>query len=167
MVEETSGGMPPLKWEKGLFEQVVWGHQFAAEWDGRYPAQGQTAADAPLGYIILFADFFGGDNFRLPATNFFSMVRIRHFEFVCRSQGQEPTVEKFWASYQLQRNLGFFFFAIRSLKKIIINPSKSYHDWKVKFLYIREEVIPIAMEFRDPTLIQKKGFQDTSRRGLV
>ncbi|KAJ0502061.1 hypothetical protein HanRHA438_Chr11g0510411 [Helianthus annuus] len=173
VVENTGGGMPPSKWEEGLFEQVVRGHQFAVEWDAGNPAQGQTAADALPGYISLFADFFGEGNFHFPTTHFFSsiltfygfhvsqlspmgMVQIRHFEFVCQSQGEEPTVEKFRALYQLQSNLGFFSFAIRSSKKILINPPRSYHDWKVKFFFIREEVIPIVMEFRDPEPIPKE-----------
>ncbi|KAF5809467.1 hypothetical protein HanRHA438_Chr04g0167651 [Helianthus annuus] len=126
-VEKAGGGLPPLKSDQGLFEQVVRGHQFADEWDARYPAQGQMAADAPPGYITLFTDFFGDDNFRLPATHFLGnilqyytfyisqlspmgMVRIRHFKFVCRSQGEEPTVDKFRTFYQLQSKLGFFFF---------------------------------------------------------
>ncbi|MFS7968746.1 hypothetical protein Hanom_Chr09g00801171 [Helianthus anomalus] len=43
--------------------------------------------------------------------------------------------------------MGFFFFALRNVKKILINPPKSFHDWKMKFFYIHEEVIPIAMIF--------------------
>ncbi|KAJ0680790.1 hypothetical protein HanPI659440_Chr16g0628311 [Helianthus annuus] len=84
------------------------------------------------------------------------MVRIRHFEFVCRSQGLEPTVEKFRVIYQLISMLGFFFFALRNVKKILINPPKSFHDWKMKFFFICEEVIPIAMEFRQPSAIPKE-----------
>ncbi|MFS7898544.1 hypothetical protein Hanom_Chr03g00235561 [Helianthus anomalus] len=56
------------------------------------------------------------------------MVRVRHFEFVCRSQGLEPTVEKFRVFYQLISNLGFFSYALRNVKKILINPPKSFHD---------------------------------------
>ncbi|KAF5765226.1 hypothetical protein HanXRQr2_Chr15g0701321 [Helianthus annuus] len=98
-VEETGGGVPLLKWDQGLFEQVVRGHQFADEWDAQYPARGQTTADAPPGYITLFADFFEEGNFRLLVTHFLgsilqyyafhisqlspmSLVRIRHFETV-------------------------------------------------------------------------------------
>ncbi|KAJ0615428.1 hypothetical protein HanIR_Chr02g0073991 [Helianthus annuus] len=131
-----------------------------------YSAQGQTVVDALSGYITLFADFFGEGNFRLPATHFLGnilqycsfyisqlspmgMVRIRHFEFVCRSQGEEPPVDKFRAFYQLQVNLGFFSLALRAMKKILINPPKSFHDWKMKFFYIRAEVIPMVMQFRD------------------
>ncbi|MFS8034075.1 hypothetical protein Hanom_Chr17g01576941 [Helianthus anomalus] len=62
-VEETGGGIPPLNWDEGLFEQVVRGYQLAPEWDARYPSQGQTDADATLGYITLFADFFSEGNF--------------------------------------------------------------------------------------------------------
>ncbi|MFS7938179.1 hypothetical protein Hanom_Chr05g00436361 [Helianthus anomalus] len=87
---------------------------FPPEWDARYPQQGQTVVDAPPGYITLFEDFFLEGNFRLPATKFMAsilhfygfhisqmslagMVRVRHFEFLCRSQGMEPTMEKFRA----------------------------------------------------------------------
>ncbi|KAF5822517.1 hypothetical protein HanXRQr2_Chr01g0027441 [Helianthus annuus] len=163
------GPVPVLEWDLGLFEQIVRSFRFPPEWDARYPAQGQTAADAPPGYITLYEDFFLQGNFRLPATNFMGsilhhynfhlsqmsppgMVRVRHFEFLCQSHGIEPTVEKFRAFYQLQRTMGFFSFASRgAAKKILLNPPKSFHDWKPKFFFIREEVLPIAMPFRDWT----------------
>ncbi|MFS7929220.1 hypothetical protein Hanom_Chr04g00329931 [Helianthus anomalus] len=166
--------LPVLKWDQGLFEQITRGFRFPPEWDAQYPRQGQTAADAPPGYITLFEDFFLQGNFRLPATEFMAhilhyygfhisqmsppdMVRVRHFEFLCRSHGIEPTVEKFRAFYQLIRNIGFYSFGNRgSAKKILLNPSKSFHDWKMKFFFIREEVISIAMIFREPDTIEKE-----------
>ncbi|MFS7918534.1 hypothetical protein Hanom_Chr03g00202321 [Helianthus anomalus] len=57
-IEDVVGGLPPLKWDQGLFEQVVKGYQFAEEWDTRYPSLRQTAAGAPPGYITTFPDFF-------------------------------------------------------------------------------------------------------------
>ncbi|MFS7917102.1 hypothetical protein Hanom_Chr03g00185081 [Helianthus anomalus] len=101
-VEEVAGPVPVLKWDQGLFEQIVRGFQFSAEEDAHYLQHGQTAADAPLGYITLFVDLFIDGNFRLPATQFIAsilhfcgfhisqlspmgMVRIRHFEFIFRS----------------------------------------------------------------------------------
>ncbi|KAM0006194.1 hypothetical protein Hdeb2414_s0181g00825671 [Helianthus debilis subsp. tardiflorus] len=164
IVEETGGPLPVLKWDHGLFEKVTRGQQFLVEWVTRYPSKGQTVADAPPGYITLFAYFFEEGIFWLPATHFMAailhhyafhisqlspmgMVRIRHFEFVCRSQGLEPTVEKFGVFYQLIYVLVFFSFALFNVKKILINPPKSFHDWKMKFFFIREEVIPIAMLF--------------------
>ncbi|KAJ0627718.1 hypothetical protein HanHA89_Chr01g0028911 [Helianthus annuus] len=169
VVAAEEGPVPVLKWDLGLFEQIVRSFRFPPEWDARYPAQGQTAADAPPGYITLYEDFFLQGNFRLPATNFLGsilhyynfhlsqmsppgMVRVRHFEFLCHSHGIEPSVEKFRAFYQLQRTMGFFSFASRgAAKKILLNPPKSFHDWKPKFFFIREEVLPIAMPFRDWT----------------
>ncbi|MFS7936577.1 hypothetical protein Hanom_Chr05g00417201 [Helianthus anomalus] len=162
--------------DQGLFEQVTRGQQFLVEWDARYPSQGQTTADAPPGYITLYADFFGEGNFRLPVTHYMAtilhsyvfhisqqspmgMVRIRHFEFVCRLQGLEPTVEKFRVFYQLISTLGFFSFALRSVKKILINPPKRFHDWKMKFFFSREEVIPIAIEFRQSGPVPKEDTQ--------
>ncbi|MFS7936734.1 hypothetical protein Hanom_Chr05g00419261 [Helianthus anomalus] len=58
LIEETGGPLPLLKWDQGLFEQVTRGQQFPVEWVARYPSQGQTAADALLGYITLYGDFF-------------------------------------------------------------------------------------------------------------
>ncbi|KAJ0677320.1 hypothetical protein HanRHA438_Chr12g0539421 [Helianthus annuus] len=85
------------------------------------------------------------------------MVRVRHFEFLCRSQGMEPTVEKFRAFYQLIRNIGFYSFGNRGVaKKILISPPKSFHDWKMKFFFIREEVMPIAMILHESDKIEKE-----------
>ncbi|MFS8028717.1 hypothetical protein Hanom_Chr16g01513681 [Helianthus anomalus] len=83
-VEEVGGGMLTLKWEDGLFEQTARGHQFSDEWDARYPAQGQTGADAPPGYVTLSADFFGEGNFRLPVTNL-SEQFCHTIVFTCRN----------------------------------------------------------------------------------
>ncbi|KAF5811467.1 hypothetical protein HanXRQr2_Chr04g0181711 [Helianthus annuus] len=173
-VQVEEGPLPVLKWDQGLFEQITKGFQFPPEWNARYPRQGQTAVDALPGYITLFEDFFLQGNFQLPATEFMAsilhfygfhisqmsptgMVRVRHFEFLCRSQGMEPTVEKFWAFYQLIRNIGFYSFGNRgAAKKILISSPKSFHDWKMKFLFVREEVIPIAMIFRESDKIDKQ-----------
>ncbi|MFS7965040.1 hypothetical protein Hanom_Chr08g00757431 [Helianthus anomalus] len=147
--EETQleeGPLLVLKWDHGLFEQIIRGFRFPPEWDEQYPRQGQTAADAPPGYITLFEEFFLKGNFRLPATEFMAhilhfygfhlsrmsppgMVKVRHFKFLCRSHGIEPTVEKFRVFYQLIRNIGFYSFGNRgSAKKILLNPPKSFHD---------------------------------------
>ncbi|MFS7969035.1 hypothetical protein Hanom_Chr09g00804421 [Helianthus anomalus] len=126
----------------------------------------------PPGYITLFEHFFLQGNFRLPATEFLShilyyygfhlsqmsppgMVRVRHFEFLCRSHDIEATVERFRVFYQLIRKMGFYSFGNRgSAKKILLNPPKSFHDWKQKFFFIREEVIPKAMIFRASDTIE-------------
>ncbi|MFS7984002.1 hypothetical protein Hanom_Chr11g00981381 [Helianthus anomalus] len=175
--EETQveeGPLPVLKWDQWLFEQITRGFRFPPEWDAQYPRQGQTAADAPPGYITLYEDFFLQGNFRLPAMEFMAhilhyygfhisqmsppgMVRVRHFEFACRSHGIESTVEKFRVFYQLIRNIGFYSFSNRGFaKKILLNPPKSFHDWKQKFFFIREEVVPIAMIFYEPDTIKKE-----------
>ncbi|KAJ0620367.1 hypothetical protein HanHA300_Chr00c1083g0838501 [Helianthus annuus] len=52
--------------------------------------------------------------------------------------------------------MGFYSFGNRgSAKKIMLNPPKSFHDWKQKFFFISEEVIPIAMIFRESDTIDK------------
>ncbi|MFS8021683.1 hypothetical protein Hanom_Chr16g01430271 [Helianthus anomalus] len=85
------------------------------------------------------------------------MVRVRYFEFLCRSHDTKPTVERFRVFYQLIKNMGFDSFGNwGSAKKILLNPPKSFHDWKQKNFFIREEVIPIAMTFRAPDVIEKE-----------
>ncbi|KAJ0699918.1 hypothetical protein HanOQP8_Chr10g0361571 [Helianthus annuus] len=121
-------------------------------------------------YNTLYADFLHDDNFRLPATNFLGelltyyqfhishlsllgMVRVQHL----LSQGIEPLVNRFRVFYQLQHNLGFYSFSMRDgAKKILLAPPNSYHDWKGKFFYIWDGVIPIAMTFRVHGEIEKE-----------
>ncbi|MFS7936859.1 hypothetical protein Hanom_Chr05g00420751 [Helianthus anomalus] len=57
------------------------------------------------------------------------MVQIRHFEFCCRSQDIESTVDRYRVFCHLQCNLGFYSFSLRGgAKKILLAPPKSYHD---------------------------------------
>ncbi|MFS7996659.1 hypothetical protein Hanom_Chr12g01132451 [Helianthus anomalus] len=85
-VEEAP--LPVLKWDQGLFEQIARGFRFLSEWDAQYLRQGQTAADAPPGYITFFEDFFLQGNFRLPATEF--MAHILHYYGFHISQMSPP-----------------------------------------------------------------------------
>ncbi|MFS8021024.1 hypothetical protein Hanom_Chr16g01422621 [Helianthus anomalus] len=83
-IQVEEGLVPALKWDQGLFEQLVRGFQFLAEWDARYPQQGQTAVDAPPGYITLLADFFFEGNFHFPATHFMAMILTFMVSIFCR-----------------------------------------------------------------------------------
>ncbi|KAM0000854.1 hypothetical protein Hdeb2414_s0005g00161661 [Helianthus debilis subsp. tardiflorus] len=144
--EEMSANLPSLKWSRETFDNMVQNFKFPDSWDVRYPDEGQTAADAPAGYIKLFWDYFAEGNFRWPVTRFFleilsyykfhisqthpiGMGRIRHFEFLCRSMDIEPTVNRFRVFYQMHCSQGFYSFAQgASAKKILSNPPKSFHD---------------------------------------
>ncbi|MFS8028798.1 hypothetical protein Hanom_Chr16g01514701 [Helianthus anomalus] len=92
-----SGGLPVLKWSKGQFNTLMTSIQMAKEWAATYPQEGDTGADAPAGFITLWAEFFNDGNLRLPVTVFvaevleyyhlhisqlspFGMFRIRNFE---------------------------------------------------------------------------------------
>ncbi|KAF5796311.1 hypothetical protein HanXRQr2_Chr08g0349971 [Helianthus annuus] len=52
--------------------------------------------------------------------------------------------------------MGFYSFGLRAAKKILINPPNSFHDWKMKFFFIREEVISITVIFRESDKIEKE-----------
>ncbi|MFS8011490.1 hypothetical protein Hanom_Chr14g01309741 [Helianthus anomalus] len=73
-VQVEEGPIPVLKWDQGLFEQIVRGYHFAVEWDARYPQQGQKTADTPSGYITLFANFFLKGNFRCNIPKIFIYI---------------------------------------------------------------------------------------------
>ncbi|KAJ0487828.1 hypothetical protein HanLR1_Chr14g0556191 [Helianthus annuus] len=166
LAEEMSTELPPLKWSRASFDGLVQNFKFPESWGALYPEEGQTAADAPAGYITLFWDFFCDGNFRLPVTKFFleilefynlhisqlhpiGMVRVRHFEFVCRTMYVEPTVPRFRVFHQMHCTQGFYSFVQRfSAKKILLHPPKSFHDWKQKFFFIKAGVIPMKMVLR-------------------
>ncbi|KAJ0786335.1 hypothetical protein HanOQP8_Chr02g0054251 [Helianthus annuus] len=77
------------------------------------------------------------------------MVRIRHYEFLCRSMYIEPTINRFRVFYQLHYSRGFYSFAQRSsAKKILLYPPKSFHEWKPKYFFIKAGVIPMKMTLR-------------------
>ncbi|KAF5783160.1 hypothetical protein HanRHA438_Chr11g0517361 [Helianthus annuus] len=135
--EEMSAVIPPLKWSKETFDGLVQNFKFPDSWGATYPEEGQTAAQAPAGYITLFWDYFTEGNFGLPVTRFFldilayykfhisqlhpiKKVRIRHLEFFCLSMYIEPTVNRFRVFYQLHCSQGFYSFAqCSSAKKIL------------------------------------------------
>ncbi|KAM0009820.1 hypothetical protein Hdeb2414_s0085g00783031 [Helianthus debilis subsp. tardiflorus] len=164
--EEMSSSLPPLKWSEEIFDCLVKNFKFPKSWGVMYPEDGQTAAQAPADYITLFWDYFNEGNFRLPVTRFFldilgyykfhisqlnpmGMVWSRHFEFLCRSMHIEPSVDPFRVFYQLHSSQGFYSFPQRpAVKKILLAPPKSFHEWKTKFFYIKRGVIPVKMNFR-------------------
>ncbi|MFS7997451.1 hypothetical protein Hanom_Chr12g01141961 [Helianthus anomalus] len=77
------------------------------------------------------------------------MVRIHHFEFVCRSMHIKPTVNHFRVFYQMHCSQGFYSFAQRApAQKILLNPPMSFHEWKPKFFFIKARVIPMKITFR-------------------
>ncbi|KAM0031881.1 hypothetical protein Hdeb2414_s0017g00514301 [Helianthus debilis subsp. tardiflorus] len=97
--EEMFVELPPLMWSRANFDGLIQNLRFPENWVAQYPEVGQTAADAPAGYVTLFWDFFCAGNFRLPVTKFFleileyykfhisqmnpiGMVTVRYFEFV-------------------------------------------------------------------------------------
>ncbi|KAJ0887148.1 hypothetical protein HanRHA438_Chr09g0387451 [Helianthus annuus] len=73
-VDVPGGGLPVLKWSKGGFKLLMATVQMAKDWDATYPQVGDTGADAPAGYITLWADFFNDGNLRLPVTVFVAEV---------------------------------------------------------------------------------------------
>ncbi|KAM0006673.1 hypothetical protein Hdeb2414_s0166g00820221 [Helianthus debilis subsp. tardiflorus] len=59
-----------LKWSRLSFETLMRDIQMPPEYGATYPQEGDTAGDAPAGYVTMFVDFFGDCNLRLPLTVF-------------------------------------------------------------------------------------------------
>ncbi|MFS7894208.1 hypothetical protein Hanom_Chr00s001414g01681791 [Helianthus anomalus] len=79
------------------------------------------------------------------------MVRVRHFEFVSRTMHIEPTVPRFLVFHQMHCSQGFYYFVQRaSTKKILLQPPKSFHDWKQKFFFMKVWIKPAAAGKRVP-----------------
>ncbi|MFS7936589.1 hypothetical protein Hanom_Chr05g00417331 [Helianthus anomalus] len=76
--------------------------------------------------------FYGFHIFQMSPMG---MVRVRHFEFLCRSQGIKSSIAHFRVFYQLIRNTGFYYFAMRNVKKILINPPTVFMIGKQSLLY--------------------------------
>ncbi|MFS7969848.1 hypothetical protein Hanom_Chr09g00813971 [Helianthus anomalus] len=78
--EEMSAELPPLMWPRTSFDGLVQNLRFPENWGALYPEEGQTAADAPAGYITLFWDFFCEGNFRLPIMKCFLEI-LGYYKF--------------------------------------------------------------------------------------
>ncbi|KAJ0469124.1 hypothetical protein HanIR_Chr14g0704481 [Helianthus annuus] len=164
----AGGGLPKLKWTKKTFDRLMLDVQMPPEYGAFYPSEGDTGADAPAGYVTLWADFFGDCNLRLPLTVFvveilewykihisqlspFGMIRIRNFESTFRALGIEPTVGDFRWFYQMTVSLGFFSFRQRDGSPKLMTPPKGMTKWKMKFFYIKAAAIVAKMTFRNVT----------------
>ncbi|KAJ0626850.1 hypothetical protein HanHA89_Chr01g0018661 [Helianthus annuus] len=140
------GGLPVLKWSKGQFETLMTSIQMPREFGAIYPQEGDTGADALVGFITLWADFFYDGYLRLPLTVFvaevleyyhihisqlspFGMFRIRNFEYTFHAHGLEIFVENFRRFYQLTVNIGFFSFNQRYGSTKLITPPKGITKW--------------------------------------
>ncbi|KAF5761681.1 hypothetical protein HanXRQr2_Chr16g0767861 [Helianthus annuus] len=165
-VDVAGGGLLVLKWSKGGFKTLMTTVQMADEWDATYPQEGDTGANAPAGYITLWADFFNDGNLRLPVTVFvaevleyyhlhisqlspFGMFRIRNFEYTFRVHGLPITVENFRRFYQLTVNTGFFSFTQRHGSLKLMTPPKGVTGWKKKFFYVKACAVYASMSFRN------------------
>ncbi|KAJ0876865.1 hypothetical protein HanPSC8_Chr11g0493341 [Helianthus annuus] len=165
-VDVPDGGLPALKWSKGGFTLLKATVQMADEWDATYPQEGDNGADAPAGYITLWADFFNDGNLRLSVTVFvaevleyyhlhisqlspFGMFRIRNFEYTFRAHGLPVTVENFRRFYQLTVNTGFFSFTQRHGSLKLMTPPKGVTGWKKRFFYVKACAVYASMSFRN------------------
>ncbi|XP_035837122.1 uncharacterized protein LOC118485020 [Helianthus annuus] len=165
-VNVPGGGLPVLKWTKGSFKTLMATVQMAKDWNATYPQVGDTGADAPAGYITLWADFFTHGNLRLPVTVFvaevleyyhlhisqlspFGMFRIRNFEYTFRAYGLPISVENFRRFYQLTVNTGFFSFTQRHGSLKLMTPPKGVTGWKKRFFYVKACAVYANMSFRN------------------
>ncbi|MFS7948438.1 hypothetical protein Hanom_Chr06g00560001 [Helianthus anomalus] len=76
--------LPVLRWSESSFQTLIAGIQMPEAYGAMYPQEGDTAGDAPAGYVSMFADWFGDCNLRLPLTVF--VVEILEYYKIYISQ---------------------------------------------------------------------------------
>ncbi|KAJ0565624.1 hypothetical protein HanIR_Chr06g0264671 [Helianthus annuus] len=138
----AGGGLPVLKWTKKSFDRLILDVQMPPEYGAFYPSEGDTGADAPAGYVTMWADFFGDCNLRLPLTVF--VVEV--LEWYKRAYR--------WRFPMVLSNdgvLGFFSFRQREGSPKLMTPPKGMTKWKMKFFYIKAATIVANMTFRNVT----------------
>ncbi|KAM0003873.1 hypothetical protein Hdeb2414_s0264g00851881 [Helianthus debilis subsp. tardiflorus] len=169
-VEDNAPGksLPVLKWSRSSFETFMRDIQMPPEYGATYPQEGDTAGDAPTGYVIMFSEFFGDCNLWLPFTNFVAeileyyklhisqlsplgMIRVRNFKYTFRALGIEPIVGDFRRFCQLSVSLGFFSFRQREGTPKLMVPPKGMMKWKTKFFYVKAAAIASRLQFRNVT----------------
>ncbi|KAM0061207.1 hypothetical protein Hdeb2414_s0004g00133271 [Helianthus debilis subsp. tardiflorus] len=155
-----------LRWTESALPMLLTNTQMPAEYGAMYPQEGDTAGDAPAGYVTMFADFFGDCNLRLPLTVFMvevleyyklhisqlsplGMIRVRNFESTFLGLGIEPIVGDFRRFYQLSVQLGFFSFHKRDHAPKLMLPPKGMTKWKTNFFfYVKAVAITAKLQFR-------------------
>lgn len=155
-----------LKWSYEGFREVCTRVALLPEYEAEFPERKSTVRDVPSGKIAVYADFFTTGNLRFPITRFLGavfrgynihlsqmsplgLVRITHFEYCCRTRDISPSFDMFNVFYKLTLKDGWYSFCRRNgVGSIITDALKSLHDWKHKFFFIRQDVIPFRMQYR-------------------
>ncbi|KAF5804723.1 hypothetical protein HanRHA438_Chr05g0210171 [Helianthus annuus] len=115
--------LPVLRWTESSFQHLMTTIQMPDAYAARYPKKGDTAGDAPAGYVNLFADWFG----------------------------LEPLVGHFRCFYQLTVQLGFFSFRQREGAPKLRSPPKGITKWKTKFFNVKAAAVTAKLQFRNVT----------------
>ncbi|KAF5765293.1 hypothetical protein HanRHA438_Chr15g0714361 [Helianthus annuus] len=160
-----------LKWKYTDFRTLMTTVQmriWPASFYRFYLQDGDTTADAPVGMVTMFTDFFSTCNLRLLLTFlwwtcwntkrfiFPSLVRwgwyVLTFRVLFLFQNIEPLVEDFRRFYQLHVQLGFYSFYLRkNAPKIMLVPPKGFTAWKTKFFYVKEAAVTCKLHFINVT----------------
>ena len=81
----------------------------------------------------------------------FGVMRVMHFEAMCRSLRTEPTFERFNVFYRLEsKESGWFSFTDRKRDiSVTVTKSspKSLRDWKRCFFFVKAGVLPVQMSW--------------------
>lgn len=75
----------------------------------------------------------------------FGLMRIRHFEFVCWANNIVRKIDKFSVFYKMHRRGGWYNCASVSKRVIGTDPPHNVYEWRTKFFWLREDVVPITM----------------------
>ncbi|GJT77119.1 hypothetical protein Tco_1043844 [Tanacetum coccineum] len=137
--------------------------EYGISWcyDPKLLESGQTALDAPNGYIPLYMSLFSIGNLCFPLNNFcldvfeffrchflllnpFGVACVTTFVVSCKAYGEEATVPLFRAFLTLGASGDWLTFQNRHGSKIPAlfgNSLSNILDWKSKFIFVKETLI--------------------------
>ncbi|KAL8261125.1 hypothetical protein R6Q59_025174 [Mikania micrantha] len=159
-----------INWMPSDFKGFLQEFLILPEWHPELSSLGSTALDVPSGKICLYADFFRFSRFWLPISKFclrmleryglhvsqmspLGFIRLYHYEFVLRSVRAAVVPLYFQIFFKLVKKDDWYSFDKRGGPSIVLKVPSSSHDenWRNKFFFIDEKVIPIRMRWRSPT----------------
>ncbi|KAL8249632.1 hypothetical protein R6Q59_006500 [Mikania micrantha] len=152
-----------INWMPSDYEEFLREFRILPEWHPELPSLGQTALNAPPGKICLYADFFRFSHFRLPISKFClrcSYLPNKSFRIdsaislrVCSKEcPRERCFSLFQVFFKLVKKDDWYSFDKRGGPSMVLKVPSSSKDknWRSKFFYIDERVIPGKMQWRSP-----------------
>ncbi|KAL8229791.1 hypothetical protein R6Q57_014691 [Mikania cordata] len=159
-----------INWMPSDFEGFLKEFRIFPEWHPELPSLGSAALDVHSGKIWLYVDIFRFSHFQLPISKFFlhileryglhisqmiplGLIHLYQYEFVLRSARAAVIPLYFQIFFKLVKKDDWYSFDKRGGPSMVLKVPSSSRDknWRNKFFFIDEKVIPSRMRWRSST----------------